>query len=102
MRVSVITNCTARKALAVPRLTQARSMRRGSLASLAKEWKWRLRDAERRVPARELYQGRAFQEATKAARLAKTPLYIVSAGLGLINEAELVPPSSLTVSEDHK
>jgi hypothetical protein len=45
-----------------------------------------------------LYQGRSFREATRAARLARTSLQIVSAGLGVVDENEEIPAYSLTVS----
>jgi len=101
MKINIVTNCTARKAYAAPRLLHGRSLPKGPVLTLAKEWKRRLKVAKKRVPAGELYQGRAFQEASKAARLAQSRLYIVSAGLGLITEKDCIPPYSLTASEGH-
>jgi hypothetical protein len=54
--------------------------------------------APRRIPARELYQGRAFREAELAARPLAAKLYVLSAGLGLIHADREVPPYSLTVA----
>src|SRR5687768_7737726 len=101
MRITVVTNCTARKAVRAPRLLRARSLPVGALKTVAKEWKRRLAGATERVPAAKLYQGRGFQEARRAAQLAQTPLYIISAGLGLITERDFIPAYSLTVSNDH-
>lgn len=98
MKITVVTNCTSRKALAAAPALRARSLSKGTLKSLAKEWKRRLDASEDRVPASQLYQGRAFQEARNAARLAETSLYIISAGLGLIQETDSVPAYSLTAA----
>lgn len=101
MRLIVITNCTARKALPTPRRLRAHSMPKGSLKQIVKEWKRRLREADHRVEALDLYQGRAHCEATKAARLADTPLWVISAGVGLITETDRIPSYSLTIADDH-
>ncbi|MEQ1934119.1 MAG: hypothetical protein ABL962_09600 [Fimbriimonadaceae bacterium] len=68
---------------------------------MAREWKRRLGDASSRVLAGNLYQGRAFLEAKEAARLAQSPLQIISAGLGLISAVDEIPSYSLTISEGH-
>ena len=99
MKITVVTNCTARKAKTPVRKMCAHSLPKGSLSAVSKEWRQRLVAAEEKVPAGSLYQGRAFQESMRAARLAETPLYIVSAGLGLITDNTLIPPYSLTISE---
>lgn len=101
MRLIVITNCTARKALPPRPRLRARSIAKGSLKEVATEWKRRLGDADKRVVAMDLYQGRAYCEASKAARLAETPLCVISAGIGLIKETERIPPYSLTISDSH-
>lgn len=76
-------------------------MPKGSLKKIAKEWKRRLVEADERVEAMNLYQGRAYCEAIKAARLAETPLCVISAGMGLITETDRIPPYSLTISDSH-
>jgi len=76
-------------------------MPKGSLKEIAKEWKRRLGEADERVEAMNLYQGRAYCEAVKAARLAETPLCVISAGMGLIRETDRIPPYSLTISDSH-
>lgn len=101
MRLIVITNCTARKALAAPRRLRACSIPKGSLSQISKEWKRRLGEADERVAATNLYQGRAYCEAVKAARLAQTPLSVISAGMGLITETDRIPSYSLTISDGH-
>jgi hypothetical protein len=74
---------------------------KGSLKEVMKEWKRRLGEADDRVMAMNLYQGRAYCEAIKAAQLADTPLRVISAGMGLITETDLIPPYSLTISSGH-
>lgn len=101
MRLIVITNCTARKALSAPHRLRAHSLAKGSLKEVMKEWKRRLREPDDRVKAMNLYQGRAYCEASKAARLAGTPLCVISAGMGLITETDRIPPYSLTISGGH-
>ena len=98
-KIKIVTNCTARKAGVVPRVLRARALPKGNLAAVAREWGQRVAAAQDRMPAGKLYQGRAFREATRAARLANTPLTIVSAGLGLVDEEDFVPTYSLTVSK---
>jgi hypothetical protein len=99
MKILVVTNCTARKSKPPTHALRARTLAQGSLREVSKEWRRRLSEATDRALARNLYQGRAFQEATRAARLAETPLHIVSAGLGLITEDASIPSYSLTISE---
>jgi len=76
-------------------------MPKGTLREISKEWKRRLGQADGRVAAKELYQGRAYCEAMKAAWLAQTPLCVISAGMGLITETDRIPPYSLTISDGH-
>lgn len=54
--------------------------------------------AESKVKARALYTGRSFKRALMAADEDSTRLYIISAGLGLVNANELVTPYELTTS----
>src|SRR5260221_7839189 len=100
MRFTVITNCTSRKAAPATRRLHARSMPKGTLREVSKEWKRRIRTAGKRIAAKELYQGRAHCEAMKAAQLAQTPLCVISAGMGLITETDRIPPYSLTISDN--
>lgn len=66
-------------------------------------WFERLERLPRLQSAGDLYCGRAFQDAKAAADQIDAGLYIVSAGLGLIEKSTLVPAYSMTlapVSED--
>ncbi|WP_119461070.1 hypothetical protein [Rhodospirillaceae bacterium SYSU D60014] len=70
------------------------------LSDLAVRWGERLASAEPRFIASDIYGGRAFQEAAAAAKRMDSRLLIVSAGLGLIDASEHVPPYSCTVLID--
>jgi hypothetical protein len=54
-----------------------------------------------RTPAHSLYIGRAFSEVKKVASHLDCPIFVVSAGIGLIKEDETIPPYDLTVSGKH-
>ena len=98
MLAVVVTSCSNRKRRpAVPRL-EASNLPSGSSIDVAHEWAARLAVADDRTPAKRLYCGRSFQEAVQAAARAQAPLYVVSAGLGLIAADALIPSYSLTIA----
>lgn len=68
----------------------------GSTADVAARWTERLRAATPVAAAKDLYAGRAFVDAGRAARQAGGRLVIVSAGLGLIDSETQVPAYGLT------
>lgn len=94
----VVTSCGKRKSLAPAPALCAAALRPGDPASVAKAWARHLSLAGKRVPARQLYQGRAFREAELAALPTAGGLYVISAGLGLIPAELEIPPYSLTVA----
>lgn len=65
---------------------------------MAREWARRVDAAPKDAHASDLYAGRTFTEATRAAGKAKGRLLIVSAGLGLIATDSLVPGYDLTLA----
>ena len=94
----LVTPCTNRKKrLAVP-LLQARNLPLGSQEQAFAEWRHRVLSYTDRQPARETYCGRGFSEALATARATMQPLWIISAGLGLISADEAIPPYDLTLS----
>ena len=95
----VITSCGKRKSVAPHSLLRASSLERAELPDLAAEWLRRVDAATPRLKASELYQGRAFREAEAAAISAGAPLYVLSAGLGLISADSLIPSYSITMAE---
>lgn len=94
----VVTSCGKRKSLEPSASLRAGDLARGDAASLARKWTARMAHAAKRIPARQLYRGRAFREAEHAARPMAAELYILSAGLGLIPADREVPAYSLTVA----
>jgi hypothetical protein len=68
-----------------------------SVGELARDWSTRLARADQRFRGDEIYGGRGFREATLAAELLDAKLMVVSAGLGLIDGSESVPPYACTV-----
>lgn len=67
---------------------------------MARSWIDRLAKApaKGRVVVRDLYQGSGFARVSNAAGGAGCPLFVVSAGLGLLPESTLVPSYDLTLS----
>lgn len=93
----VITTCTNRKRKAVSERLHVSALRHAPVADLAVDWGQRLAATNVTYPASDIYGGRSFQEAARAADLLGAPLMIVSAGLGLISAEERVPPYACTV-----
>jgi hypothetical protein len=94
----VVTSCGKRKSLEPSVSLRAAALSPGDPASVARRWTARLASAPSRIPARELYQGRAFREAELAAGPLAARLYVLSAGLGLIAADHEIPPYSMTVA----
>jgi hypothetical protein len=94
----VITNCTNRKRIDVGPILSASSLSRGSIATVAKQWKDRLRKTRAVSLARDVYCGRSYREAEVSANCINSPLYIVSAGLGVVSSHDTIPSYDLTVS----
>lgn len=95
--VLVITGCTGRKRKAVPCAQQISTLTPAPLRELATEWIERLSQAPHRFEAASVYAGRAFRETTIAARSVGARLLVVSAGLGLIDATDEIPPYALTI-----
>lgn len=94
----IITLCTKRKRTAVSAGLQARGLPSGEAATVAATWAQRLADAPAVTAGRDLYAGRGFLEARRAAEHLGARLAIVSAGLGLIDGDDFVPAYSLTMA----
>lgn len=95
----IVTACTQKKRVAHNPLLAARDLPRGPLSRVATIWTDRLEQAHAECTAINLYSGRSFLEATKAAQASQADLYIVSAGLGFVHGSELIPSYDLTVSK---
>ncbi|NKQ80378.1 hypothetical protein C3Y90_23895 [Rhizobium sp. UPM1134] len=94
-----LTACTQRKRFSPSPFLCARNLRDGSLSEVIELWKARLTEVESASRAKDLYCGRSFVEATKAAQIAQAKLHIVSAGLGVVDGEQSVPAYDLTVSK---
>ncbi len=93
----VITTCTNNKFAAVSETLRAASLPKADLGDVARAWGNRIKDARPRYSAQELYAGRGFRESRLAAERLNAPLYIVSAGVGLIAATTEVPAYACTV-----
>ncbi|MBH1942608.1 hypothetical protein I5L01_00045 [Erythrobacter sp. YJ-T3-07] len=93
----VITTCTNRKLKPVSEALRACTLPQASLADLASIWGARIRAAVPRYPASDIYAGRGFQEARLAASTLEAPMFIVSAGLGLVEASANIPSYACTV-----
>lgn len=94
----VISSCSKRKRGRVDPALRAGALPECATASVAIAWGERLRAAAATTQAKELYAGRAFNEAACAAKRLGARLAIVSAGLGLVDGSTLSPVYSLTTA----
>ena len=94
----LITNCTGRKLHKGGASVLDLTPHIGSIDGLAIAWRAALDSVGSRHIARDLYGGRAIREAEAAATFMGAPLYVVSAGLGLISVADVIPAYDLTVA----
>lgn len=97
LRPIVVTNCTTRKRAPDPPVSLSAESRSEPLSELAKRWDALITNAPRRTAAGDLYVGRAITESKAVTRSLGADLYIVSAGLGLVRDTDLVPNYDLTV-----
>ncbi len=94
----VITNCSKRKRVQPDSNLDAQHLEPGATDSVAVDWCSRLFAAEPVCAAQDLYAGRAFVEARRAASVLASRLAVVSAGLGLVDGTAKVPSYSLTTA----
>lgn len=73
------------------------AIRRGHQSTVASEWACTLAKQKALCTATELYQGRAFGLAKRAAGILRADMGIISAGLGYVRGDMLIPPYDLTV-----
>lgn len=94
---AVLIPCASRKRWATAPGLTASELPRGEQATVAAEWVSRLREAATQGDAKSLYMGRGFSLGANAAAHAAVPLFVVSAGLGVVAGASAVPSYGLTV-----
>ena len=98
---AVVANCTRKKILKPGKLATPVSLTIGTQEAVQTEWLRRLATLKPEVAASSLYAGRGFGIARQAAALATAPLYIASAGLGLVAGDALTPAYGLTLLGKH-
>lgn len=99
---SIAVPCSARKEQLPPPSLRSMNLRKDWPLRVSRQWMERLREASADegalVAAENLYKGRAFQVARAAANAIGGPLFIISAGLGLVGGSTQVPSYDLTLS----
>jgi hypothetical protein len=98
-KVIVVTNCTNRKRIGNDVVTLAAADMSGSLSSVAARWGKAIRKVRPSGQAQDIYVGRGFSEARQVAATLGGTLHIISAGLGVIGAADLIPSYNLTVAD---
>ena len=96
---AIVAPCSARKEILSDARLRAATLTRGSQRLVAKAWLSRLKSAPLAgTPARTLYAGRSFLRLRDSAEHLGCKLFVVSAGLGLLESTTLVPSYDLTLS----
>lgn len=94
---AVLAPCSKSKNGSPPYQACAASIPSGSQREVEAAWLLRLYELRPRTQAGRLYAGRGFRYAARAAIKASAPLFIISAGLGLVPADEVVPVYGITV-----
>lgn len=102
MSYLVITNCTGRKSISPssslkkpPKVSKA-----NIIQDAASSWAEAVRADKTKIEAHQLYQGRTIVDTKSAQEHLDADVYVISAGLGLVNFEDLIPSYELTVNED--
>jgi len=97
----IIIPCTERKRQVPGPKFLARNLLPGSIVSVAEQWTKVVNSSEHNFTADQIYCGRAFQDAYKAANACEADLIVVSAGLGIVDMCLKIPAYGLTVAQGH-
>jgi hypothetical protein len=97
LAAAVVAPCSGRKSVSPAHIARAISLPVAPQEDLESAWAARLADLDAAVPASRLYAGRGFRLAGDAAALLSAPLFIVSAGLGLVDAKRRVPSYGVTI-----
>lgn len=92
----VVTNCTARKKAGIPLVPFAPKGK--SILQIFEDWRASLTAQSSRLQAGRMYVGRSILEAKNISNDIGAPLFIVSAGLGLVESGEPIPGYDMTAS----
>jgi hypothetical protein len=99
MTHSIITNCTSRKRKNGIDPLLPSFVDEFSVKDAVKLWVKGLESAPMKFAPLDLYQGRSISECRLVSRYLSAELFVISAGLGLVSSANLIPNYSLTISE---
>lgn len=92
----IVTNCTARKKAGIPLV---RFVPKGDgIRQIADDWRSSLEAHPSRLQAGLLYVGRSILEARNISQYLDAQLFIVSAGIGLVESDKPIPGYDLSVS----
>ena len=97
---AIITICTQQKRLKASAAGTPAGLKTQSQAGLEADWQLAVAALPNLVRASDLYAGRAFGLAKTAAGNAASPLYVISAGLGLVPGDLLAPAYGLTLTKN--
>lgn len=92
----VVTNCTARKKAGMPLVPFA--PKGDCIRQVAEDWRNSLAAQPTRLQAGRLYVGRSILEARNISLDIAAPLFIVSAGIGLVESDEPIPGYDMSAS----
>jgi hypothetical protein len=95
---AVIIPCSSRKRLKPEAWARAVSVPRMPQVEFETAWRLKLASLTRTLAAKDLYCGRGASLGRQAAHAATAPLYMASAGLGLVRASEIVPTYGITVA----
>jgi hypothetical protein len=95
----ILTNCTSRKRLSAEAVTLPADTVAATIDGVARDWLATYSAAPKVRRVRDLYMGRSFSDAYKAARHVEGELFVVSAGLGLVHEDEEAPSYDVTFAD---
>lgn len=97
----IVTNCTARKRVGAPLVRFNPEPTATTLGEVVRAWRAELRSQCVALPAKTLYVGRSISEAKLVARQLRSALFVVSAGLGLVDADQEVPGYDLSAAGAH-
>ncbi|MBL0935982.1 MAG: hypothetical protein IBJ07_14650 [Rhizobiaceae bacterium] len=97
----IITICAFRKRARPQFCSTPAALPPGPQDAVQAAWIKKVQTLPAEIAVADLYAGRGFSLAVKAAKNAKARLYVLSAGLGLVPADRHVPTYGLTVSSGH-
>jgi hypothetical protein len=96
----IISNCTNRKSSKATKIEPLPSMYQIESADcFIDRWFDLISNAEQKKTAISIYQGRSVSEILNAKKILDADIFFLSAGLGVVNEKDLIPNYDLTISE---